>query len=74
MNAARKSLLLLTLVLAATVCVAELVALEATVGLSPDTSAVTAAPLARNEAIAQAAGRRCDSLDSFGNPVRPCRA
>jgi hypothetical protein len=81
MNTTRKPLLLKALGIVAATCIALVLALDTTIGFATPAEAAEATPAlsgARLDALARPATatvpRRCDALDSFGNPVRPCRA
>ena len=51
----------------------ELFVMHVAIAASHTAQALPVEPLARIEAPA-ASGRQCTDLDSFGNPIRPCRA
>lgn len=80
MNTTCRPLILKAFGIVAATCLAQVLALDAALGFATAAQAAEVAPAgltARLDTSARpaigTASRRCDTLDSFGNPVRPCR-
>ena len=80
MNTTSKPLILRALGFIAATCVAQVLVLDTALALVQPVQAAEVVPVtvtARADGFARnttaTAPRRCDALDSFGSPVRPCR-